>query len=171
MNLGNIHLDAQILRTIFLVIFIVLVFGARLTKGTAKETPSGLEFGMKPVVFITRLLILPIYFGIIFYPIITHQHNMPIWVPIIMGLLFIFVLYQSPATILLTPTAVLQKFWFRADKTIQYPEVMTIQTLQGGNITRVLGDNRTNITHSSSHSAAETFRTELERRTGKKTLA
>ncbi len=95
---------------------------------------------------------------------------MPIWVPVILGLLVVFLLYQSPGTILLTPTAVVQRFWFHADKIIQYPEVMTIQLAQAGRFTRVLGDNRITITHTSSHSDAQGFRAELERRTGKRII-
>jgi hypothetical protein len=45
---------------------------------------------------------------------------------------------------------------------------MAIQPMQGGNIIRVLGDNRVTITHNSAHSAAAQFLQELERRTGKR---
>jgi hypothetical protein len=76
-----------------------------------------------------------------------------------------------PGTIALTPTAVIQRFWFRPSKTIQYNEVMAIQSAQSGRITRVLGDNRVGITHTSNHCAAEEFRKELERRTGKRVIA
>ena len=170
MNFGSFHLTPQDLRNIFLVIFVAIVFGARITKGSAKETPEGLVFGMKPIIILTRLLAFPIYCGVLFYPILTHQRNMPIWVPIVLGLLFIFLLYQSPGTILLTPTAIIQRFWFRADKVIQYPEVMTIQITQANRLTRVFGNNRITITHTASHSDAEGFRAELERRTGKRAL-
>jgi hypothetical protein len=138
-----------------------------MTRGTATETSDGLKFAMKPVLSVMRLLFLPIYLGIIFYPVITHHNNMPPWVPVILVLLLFFVLYQSPGTILLAPTAVVQRFWLRADKVIHYPEVMAIQLVQGGRHTRVLGDNRVTITHTSGHSDAPRFRTELERRTNK----
>jgi hypothetical protein len=167
MDLGAIHLNAQNLRSIFLIFFVVLVIVSRMTRGTATETPDGLKFSMKPLLSWARLLFIPIYLGIIFYPIITGQHNMPAWVPVILVLLLIFVLYQAPGTILLTPTAVVQRFWFRADKVIQYPEVMAIQSAQAGRYTRVLGDNRVTITHTSGHSDSPRFRTELERRTNK----
>jgi hypothetical protein len=73
-----------------------------------------------------------------------------------------------PGTIALTPTAVMQRFWFRPSKQIQYNEVMAVQSAQGGRITRVLGDNRVQISHTSNHSAAAEFQQELERRTGKR---
>ena len=76
-----------------------------------------------------------------------------------------------PGTITLTPTAITQRFWFQPSKTIQYNEVMAIQAAQGGRITRVLGDNRVTITHTSNHCAAAEFRQELERRTGKRVIA
>ena len=78
-----------------------------------------------------------------------------------------FGVYQLPGTIVLTPTAVVQRFWLRAQKTIAYGEVMVIQAVQAGRITRVLGDNRVTITHTYNHSAAAEFREEIARRTGK----
>jgi hypothetical protein len=138
-----------------------------MTRGTAGETPDGLKFGMKPVLSWMRLLFIPIYLGIILYPVITGHHNMPVWVPVLLVLLLLAVLYQAPGTILLTPTAIVQRFWLRADKVIQYPEVMAIQVVQAGRHTRVLGDNRVTISHTSGHSDAPRFRTELERRTNK----
>ena len=75
---------------------------------------------------------------------------------------------QMPGTITLTPTAVTQRFWFQPSKAIQYNEVMAIQAMQGGRMTRVLGDNRVKITHTSNHCAAAEFQQEIERRTGKR---
>jgi hypothetical protein len=167
MDLGSLHLTAQTLRSAFLIIFVIVVFASRMTRGTATETADGLKFGMKPVLSVMRLLFIPIYLGIIFYPVITGHHNMPVWVLIFLVLLLLVVMYQAPGTILLTPTAVVQRFWLRADKVIQYPEVMAIQLGQGGRLTRVLGDNRVTITHTSGHSDAPRFRTELEQRTNK----
>ena len=60
-----------------------------------------------------------------------------------------------------TPTFV------RSDKTIQYPEVMAFQSTQLGRQTRVLGDNRTTITHTISHADSARFRAELAQRTNK----
>ncbi len=156
------------LRAVALITIVAILFAGRLTKGAAKETPDGLLFGMKPLVLWTRLLAVPLYLAFVFFPIFTQHRHIPIWVPAIILLAAAFACYQLPGTILLTPTAVIQRFWFRADKAIQYPEVMAIQVIQGGRITRVLGDNRVAITHTSAHTAAATFRTELERRTNKR---
>ncbi len=71
-----------------------------------------------------------------------------------------------PGTIVLTSNAIVQHFWLRADKTIQYPEVMAIQAATQGQ-TRVLGDNRTTITHTISHADSARFRAELAQRTNK----
>jgi hypothetical protein len=91
-----------------------------------------------------------------------------------MALLFIAAiavgLMQMPGTITLTPTAITQRFWFQPSKAIQYNEVMTIQAMQGGRMTRVLGDNRVKITHTSNHCAAIEFQREIESRTGKRVV-
>ena len=167
MDLGSIHLDPKMVRNFFLILAVVLVYAARMSKGTAKETPEGLVFGMKPAIILARLLLVPIYLGLILYPILTHQHNIPIAMPILLALVLVFVLYFLPGTIVLTSSAVVQHFWFRSDKTIQYPEVMAFQAAQLGRQTRVLGDNRTTITHTINHSDSIRFRTELEQRTNK----
>jgi hypothetical protein len=166
MDLSGIHLNAQLVRTIFLVALVIFIFATRMTKGAAKETPEGLTFSVKPAVTWTRYLFLPLYLALIFYPVLTHQRNMPVWVPIFLVLVLGFLLFQMPGTIVLTATAVVQHFWLRADKTIQYPEVMAIQASTQGQ-TRVLGDNRTTITHTISHSDSARFRTELTQRTNK----
>ncbi len=167
MDLGSIHLDPKTVRTFFLILAVVLVYAARMSKGTAKETPEGLSFGMKPAIIFARFLLLPIYLGLILYPILTHQANRPIAVPIILALVLAIVLYFLPGTIVLTNSGVVQHFWFRSDKTIQYPEVMAIQAAQLGRQIRVLGDNRTTITHTINHSDSARFRTELAQRTNK----
>ena len=166
MDLGSIHLDAQTVRTIFIVFVILFIFATRMTKGTAKETPEGLTFGMKPAVILVRLLILPLYLGVFLYPFLTHQRNMPIWVPIFLALILAVFLFRMPGTIVLTQSAVVQHSWLRADKTIQYPEVMAFEAAPAGR-TRVLGDNRTTITHTPDHADSIRFRTELAQRTNK----
>ena len=81
----------------------------------------------------------------------------------------VFALFQVPGTIYLTPTAVEQRFWFRAGKVIPYADIMTVYAAaRGGSITRVLGSNRVTITHGFNHSASAEFRAELSRRSGKK---
>jgi hypothetical protein len=167
MNFGSIHLDAQTVRTIFLFFVIAFVLATRMTKGTARETPEGLTFGMKPAVIWTRILFFPLYIGLILYPILTHQRSVPIPVLILFVLLLAVVLYFMPGTIVLTNSAVVQHFWLRSDKTIQYPEVMAIQATQAGRQIRVLGDNRTTITHTINHSDSARFRSEIAQRTNK----
>ena len=105
---------------------------------------------------------------IIAYPLLAQHQKIPVWLPIVLVLAAALTAYQLPGTILLTPTAVLQRYWFRGDRIIQYHEVMAIQSIQAGRITRVLGDNRMTIIHNTAHSAAEQFRTELARRTNKR---
>jgi uncharacterized membrane protein AbrB (regulator of aidB expression) len=166
MDLGSIHLDAQMVRTIFIVFLILFIFAIRMTKGTAKETPEGLTFSTKPAVTWIRYIVFPIYLALIFYPFLTHQRNMPVWFPIFLVVVLGFLLYQMPGTIVLTSNAIIQHFWLRGDKTIQYPEVMAIQAATQGR-TRVLGDNRTTITHTINLSDSARFRTELTQRTNK----
>ena len=166
MDLGSIHLDAQMVRTIFIVVLLIIVVAIRMTKGTAKDTPEGLTFSTKPAVTWIRYFVLPIYLALIFYPFLTHQRNMPIWFPIFLVLILGFLLYQMPGTIVLTTTAIVQHFWLRADKTIQYPEVMAIEAATQGR-TRVLGDNRTTITHTINLADSARFRAELAQLTNK----
>jgi hypothetical protein len=160
-------INPQTLRSILLIAVVLALYAGRLTKGTAKETPEGLVFGMKPLVLWSRILAVPLYLSVILYPVFVQHHPIPLWVPTIVALALGVALYLLPGTITLTPTGVTQHFWFHADKTIPYREVMAIQSLQAGRITRVLGEDRTVITHHSAHAAAETFRTELARRTNK----
>ena len=151
-----------------LIAVVIVLYAGRMSKGNATETSEGLVFGMKPIVLWTRLIAIPLYVAIFLYPLVVLHHNIPVWVPILLLAVIAFALYQLPGTIVLTQTAVLQRYWLRADKAIQYPEVMTIQSIQAGRITRVLGDNRATITHNSAHADAPRFRTELEARTNKK---
>jgi hypothetical protein len=158
----------QTLRAASLIAVILLLYAGRLSKGAAKETPEGLVFGMKPLVLWTRIIAIPLYIAIIAYPLLVEHRAIPIWIPLAALAAFALAAYQLPGTILLTPTAVIQRFWLRADKTIRYPEVIAIHSLQAGRITRVLGDNRTAILHNSAHSDGERFRRELELRTNKR---
>ncbi|MCU1322135.1 MAG: hypothetical protein JWM43_1784 [Acidobacteriaceae bacterium] len=164
-------IDPKLLRGAVLVAVIILLYAGRMSKGSAKETPEGLVFGMKPLVLWTRLLAIPLYMAIILYPLLALHHEVPMWLPVLVVAAIALTAYQLPGTILLTPAAVVQRFWLRGDKSIQYHEVMTVQSIQAGRITRVLGDNRTTITHNTAHSDAERFRSELERRTGKRAIS
>jgi hypothetical protein len=158
----------QTIRAASLVAVIILLYAGRLTKGTARETPEGLVFGMKPLVLWTRIFAIPLYFAIIAYPLLTQHQQIPVWLPILLLIAAALTAYQLPGTILLSPTAIIQHYWLRGDRTIQYHEVMAIQSIQAGRITRVLGDNRATIIHNTAHSDAARFRAELERRTNKR---
>ena len=165
------HLDPRILRAVALGVVLLVVYGSRVTKGSVTKTPEGLVFGIKPLIAWARIIFLPILILVVVYPMATHTHTAPWWLYLAFFAAIAFILAQMPGTITLTPTAITQRFWFRPSKAIQYNEIMAIQAAQGGRITRVLGDNRVQITHTSNHSAAEEFRKELEQRTGKRVTA
>jgi|SRR5271170_203598 len=164
------HFDPLMLRSIALGVILLVVFGSRFTKGSVTQTPDGLVFGIKPVIAWTRVVILPALVVFVVYSMMTNKQPFPWWLPALFFVAIAFIVAQMPGTIALTPTAITQRFWFRPSKAIQYNEVMAIQSVQGGRMTRVLGDNRVKITHTSNHCAAEEFRQELERRTGKRVI-
>jgi hypothetical protein len=165
------HLDPRILRAVAVGTAVVLLYGSRLTKGSVLETPEGLVFRIKPLFAWARAIALPAYILFFLYLMTIQKQPVPWW----MALLFIAAIavgvMQMPGTITLTPMAITQNFWFQPSKAIRYNEVMAIQAIQGGRMTRVLGDNRVKITHTSNHCAAMEFRQELERRTGKRIIA
>jgi hypothetical protein len=165
------HSDSSLLRALAIALAILLLYGSRLTKGSVVQTPEGLTFRIKPLFAWSRAIALPAYILFFVYMMSTQKQHVPWW----MALLFIAAIglgvMQMPGTITLTPTAITQRFWFQPSKTIQYNEVMAVQAMQGGRMTRVLGDNRVKITHTSNHCAAEEFQRELERRTGKRVIA
>ena len=165
------HLDPRTLRAMAVGLAILLLYGSRLTKGSVAQTPEGLVFRIKPLFAWARAIALPAYVLFFVYMMSTQKQPVPWW----MGLLFIAAialgLMQMPGTITLTPMEITQKFWFQPNKAIQYTEVMAIQAMQGGRMTRVLGDNRVKITHTSNHCAAAEFQQEIERRTGKRVVA
>jgi hypothetical protein len=164
------HLDPRTLRALAIGLAILLLYGSRLTKGSVVQTAEGLAFRIKPLFAWSRAIALPAYILFFVYIMTMQKQPVPWW----MALLFIAAigvgLMQMPGTITLTPTAITQRFWFQPSKAIQYNEVMTIQAMQGGRMTRVLGDNRVKITHTSNHCAAKEFQQEIERRTGKRVI-
>ena len=165
------HLDPRILRAAALGVILLVFYGSRVTKGSVTNTPEGLVFGIKPLILWTRIIALPVLVFFVVYVMTTRIHTAPLWLYLAFFAAIAFILAQMPGTITLTPTAITQRFWFRQSKTIQYNEIMAIQVAQGGRITRVLGDNRVQITHTSNHCAAEEFRQEVEHRTGKRVTA
>jgi hypothetical protein len=164
------HFDPLMLRSIALGIILLVVFGSRFTKGSVTQNADGPVFGIKPIIAWTRIVILPALVVFVVYSMMTNKQPFPWWLPVLFFVAIVFIVAQMPGTIALTPTAITQRFWFQPSKAIQYNEVMAIQSVQGGRMTRVLGDNRVRITHTSNHCAAEEFRQELERRTGKRVI-
>ncbi|WP_263410933.1 hypothetical protein [Terriglobus tenax] len=165
------HLDPQLMRTIALAFFILLVFSSRMSKGSVKQTPEGPAFPIKPLFAISRWLLLIVYIGLVASLSIMHVSKVPpVWVLAILVAVIALVVSRMPGTIVLTPTAVVQRFWFFKEKQIPYIEVMAVSVSQAGRATRVMGSNRVTILHTPNHSAAEAFRSELELRTGKKAV-
>ncbi|HXC97318.1 MAG TPA: hypothetical protein VNU92_16570 [Edaphobacter sp.] len=163
------HVDPILLRNVVLVVLLLLVFGGRLTKGSMRQSPDGLVFGTKPIIIWTRIIALPAL--ILFIVASTmHQTQTPWFLYLFIVAAVVFLLVQLPGTITLTPTAITQRFWFRPLKSIQYKEVMAIQSVLAGRAIRVLGDNRVKITHTVNHCANAEFVQELERRTGKRVI-
>jgi hypothetical protein len=165
------HFDPRTLRAVAIGLVLLLLYGSRLTKGSVVETAEGLAFRIKPLFAWSRAIALPAYILFFLYIMTTQKQHVHWW----MALLFLAAIavgvMQMPGTITLTPMAVTQRYWFQPSKAIQYNEVMAIQAMQGGRMTRVLGDNRVKITHTSNHCAALEFQHEIERRTGKRVIA
>ncbi len=159
--------DLHSLQIAAMVIVFALIFSARLVKGHPRQTPAGLVFPLKPLVVFSRAIALPLYFLLFAYPLWISRQSIPAWLLILLFLAVLFGLYQYPGTIVLTPTAVLQRFWFRAQKQISYPEIMAVSAGRSG-VTTVLGDNRTSITHTFNHVGSTEFRAELARLSGKR---
>ena len=162
------HFDTHILRAVAVGLAIVLLYGSRLTKGSVKQIPDGLVFGIKPLFAWARAIALPAYILFFLYLAATQKQQVPWWMGLLLLAAIALGVMQMPGTITLNPTAIKQRFWFQPSKAIQYSEVMAIQAMQGGRMTRVLGDNRVTITHTSNHCAATEFQQEIERRTGKR---
>jgi hypothetical protein len=164
------HLEPRMLRAIAVGIAILLLYGSRLSKGSVVQTPEGMTFRIKPLFAWSRAIALPAYIIFFGYVMTVQKQPVPWW----MALLFIAAIaigvMQMPGTIILTPMAITQRFWLQPSKTIAYNEVMAIQTMQAGRMTRVLGDNRVKITHTSNHCAAVEFQQEIGRRTGKRLI-
>lgn len=162
------HTDLHTFQIAAMVIVFGLLFSARLVKGHPRQTPEGLAFPLKPLVIFSRAVALPLYFLLFAYPLWISRQSIPVWLLVLLFVALLFGLYQYPGTIVLTPTAVIQRFWFRAQKTITYPEIMTVAAARGGAVTTVLGDNRVTITHTFNHAGSAEFRTELAKLSGKR---
>ncbi len=161
------HTDLHSLQIAAMAVVFALIFSARLVKGHPRETPAGLVFPLKPLVVFSRAIALPLYFLLFAYPLWISRQSIPPWLLILMLIAVLFGLYQYPGIIVLTPTAILQRYWFRTQKTITYPEIMTVSAARTGAVTTIFGDNRTTITHTFNHAGSAEFRAELARLSGK----
>lgn len=164
------QLDPKSLQLLAIAALFALLYAGRMVKGSPRQTPEGLAFPLKPVVLWGRALVLPLYFVLFAWPLWQREHHIPVWLPVLIIALAVFVLAQMPGTIVLTPTGLTQHFWLRGTKSISYPDVMSIQAIGAGRMTRVLGANRVSITHTWNHAGANEFLKELERRTGKRVI-
>ncbi|NUQ29061.1 MAG: hypothetical protein HOQ35_11175 [Acidobacteriaceae bacterium] len=165
------HFDPQLLRAIALSLFIFLVLSSRMSKGSVKQTPEGPAFPIKPLFALSRWILLLGYVALVIALSVMHVSKIPpVWIMVVLILVCVVVVLRMPGTIVLTPTAIVQRFWFFKDKQIPYTEVMAISVSQAGRVTRVMGSNRVTILHSPNHSASEAFRQEMELRTGKKAV-
>lgn len=161
------HLDLHTLQIAALVAVFALLYASRATKGTARATADGLSFSLKPLVLFSRAVALPLYFLLFAYPLWISRQSIPAWLLLLLLVVTLFTLFQLPGTIVLTPVAVTQRFWFRGSKIIPYAEILGVAASPSSAVTRVLGANRIAITHTFNHAASAEFREELGRRTGK----
>jgi hypothetical protein len=164
------HYDPALLRAGAIAVAILLLYGSRLTKGSVRETPEGLAFRIKPLFAWSRAIALPAYILFFGYYMAVQRQPVPWWMALLFFAAIAFGLMQMPGTIVLTPMAITQRFWLQPSKSIQYNEVVAIQSMQGGRMTAVVGDNRVRITHTSNHCASMEFQQEIARRTGKHVL-
>ena len=114
------------------------------------------------------MVVFALYLGFLGYQLHTSGRSIPIWYPALFLLAVGISLLQFPGTIVLGPEAITQRFWFLKERRIAYPEVMTLQGTTAGRAIRILGSNRVVVTHTNNYSAADVFRVELERLTGKR---
>ena len=162
------HLDLHTLQIAAMVAVFALLYLARATRGRSHQTPAGIAFPLKPLVIVSRAVALPLYFLLFAYPLWISRQSIPVWLLVLIFVVTLFALFQLPGTIVLTPTAVTQRFWLRASKTIPYTEILGIAASPTGSVTRILGANRTAITHTFNHAASTEFRADLARLSGKK---
>lgn len=161
-------MDAGLMRALVLGVVLVLLYGSRLTKGSVRETPEGMAFGLKPIFAWSRAIALPAYVLFFVYMLMVKHQQVPWWMALLFVAAIALGLAQMPGTIVLTPDAVTQRFWLQKSKRIEYGQVMAVQAMAGGRTTWVLGDNRVKISHTGNHCASEEFRAEIQRRTGKR---
>lgn len=160
MNLHSLQLAA-------IVLVLALVFLSRFARGRARETPAGLAFPIKPLVIGSRILAIVIYFFLFAYPLWISRQSIPAWLLFLLLFAVVFGLYQLPGTVVLTPDAVTQRFWFRSPKHIPYHRILRVAGSPNAQVTRVFGPDGVLINHTFNHADPQRFRNELSTRSGK----
>jgi len=157
-----------------ITVVIVLDLCSGFAKGRAKHTADGVEFRLKPM-FRMFMVFVPTYLSFAWWVLHRQGYPMPWQLPAFFIGVSCLVLIGQRGTITLTPTAVTQRFWLSPlpPKQIAYEDVTTIRSRtnnRGGRFTQVRGNARVKIVHSQGHSAEDEFRTEMEKRTGKRVV-
>jgi len=157
-----------------ITVVIVLDLCSQFTKGRAKQTADGVEFRLKPLVRIS-IVFVPSYLLWTWWVLHSQGYPLPWWFTVPIAVITIAsTLIRSPGMIRLTPTAAMQRSWLLPSKQIAYEDVMTIRSemTRNGSATLVRGSTRVNIVHwHGRHSAADEFRAEMEKRTGKRVVS
>ena len=145
----------------------LLLYGSRLSKGKARQTPAGLEFALKPLVIASYAGALLLYAGFLGYTAYLSPTRLPWWFYAVFVLAIGLILLRLPATIVLGPETITQSYWFLKQRVIGYGEVTNVQSYVAGRAVRVMGSNRVTITHTNNHAAQGQFVAEMERLTAK----
>lgn len=156
----------------YMIISAVLVLGWGFTKGRSRQTADGVEFRLKPMCRMF-LVFVPTYLSLAWWVLHRQGYPMPWQLPTFFIGVICLVLIRQRGTITLTPTAVTQRFWLLPlpPKQIAYEDVMMIQLrTHRGVFTQVRGNTGVKIVHSPGHCAEDEFRTEMEKRTGKRVV-
>ena len=161
------HADLHTLQIGAMVVVFILLFAARLVKGSPRSSSEGVAFPLKSLVVFSRAVALPLYFLLFAYPLWISQQSIPSWLLLLIFAAVILGAYQLPGTIILTSDRVLQRFWLRKQKEIPYNQIVAIRAARAGAVTRVLGNNGTLIVHTFNHAGSMEFRSELTLRSGK----
>ena len=161
------HFDPRPLRGIAAGVAMMLLWGSRLTHGRLRFSPEGEEFPIKPMFAWSRAIGLPAYVLFYAYTMYVYDHGIPRWYG---GLLVIAVglgFAPMPGTIILTRTAIVQRFWMRPAKWIEYGSVRSIDVTRHGRKVRIVGKNGVPITFTLNHCAAGEYLRQVEERTGR----
>ena len=159
-------MNAYTIRWVAVLAVFLLLYGSRLTKGTAKLTAAGLVFALKPMVIASYAGALLLYAGFLGYSASLAPSHVPLWFYAVFVLAICLIVLRLPATIVLGAEGLTQRYWFLKTRVIGYSEVMAVQSYVAGRAVRVIGSNRVTITHTNNHAAQTQFLAEMERRKG-----